>query len=456
MRRALDWICNTRGGLLAVWAAYLLPRLAICLLNVTPTSDADWYVHRAIELAAGRGYLSIHGLPTAYWPPGWPMVLSLGFRVFGPSFLAIKLLNLGAAIASGWLVLDLGPRLFGTRSAGRLGLLMLALYPNNIGYLPLGLTEVFYTFLLLLGCWLLIARPGAGAKSAWAWLVLGGLVFGLATLVKAQTLVCVPLILAIELLRGPEGLPTGWKAVLHRVPALAGRFAVIIACAALVVAPWSIRNHRELGQTVILSTNGGITLLTGNCDKCNGGFTPNDPVVNALDARTDLSEVGYDREAKRLGMAWIESHPGRFVAMMPVKLFRLWGPDGEAQWAYETGYPGFSANVMLFRALRGANQLWYWSLLLGAGMAGIAIIRQRRLEKRNWVDWWLLPYCIIAYLSGVAMVFSGQTRFHYPAMPLVCLACGWLLAHLLGEDEVPAAEEAAAEDHTPAVLDAAA
>ena len=423
MRRALDWICTTRGGLIAVWAAYLLPRLALCLLNVTPTSDADWYFHRAVELAAGKGYLSIHGAPTAYWPPGWPMAMGLAFRAFGPGLMAIKLLNLAAMALTGWLVLDLGPRLFNARGAGRLGLLLLALYPNSIGYAPLGLTEVFYTALLLAGCWLLIARGDIVS------LGMGGLVFGLATLVKAQTLVCVPLILAIWLVRDAGKAPAFWRGIWRGLPLALGRFVLIIGFAALVVAPWSMRNSRVLGQPVLLSTNGGITLLTGNCDRCNGGFTPNDPVVKALDARTDLDEIAYDREAKRLGMEWIRTHPLRFVEMMPVKLFKLWGPDGESQWAYETGYAGFSAHAGLFHALRALNQLWYWSLLAGSALAAALMIRQRARTGQAWVDWWLLPYCIVAYLSAVAMVFSGQTRFHYPAMPLLCLACGWLLAN---------------------------
>lgn len=431
MRRALNWICTTRGGLLAVWAAYLLPRLAMCLLDITPSSDADWYFHRAIGLAAGQGYLSIHGAPTAFWPPGWPMTISLAFRLFGPGLLAIKLLNLAAAALTGWLVLDLCPRLFNARGAGRLGLLLLALYPNNIGYMPLALTETFYTALLLLGCWLLIARRGA------LWLVLAGLVFGVATLVKAQTLVCVPLILAIELLRGWEG----WQAMWQRVPVVALRFMVIVACAGLVVAPWSLRNQRELGHMVLLSTNGGITLLTGNCDACNGGYVVDIPEVRQLDAR-GLDEVAYDAEAKRMGVDWIRTHPARFLAMMPVKLVKLWGPDGESQWAYETGLANYVSHATLFRAVRVVNQIWYWSLLLGGALAAILIIRRRHRAGQGWVDWWLLPYCIAAYLSAVIMLFSGQTRYHFPAMPLLCVATAWWLIQLLApgdEANAPAA-----------------
>jgi len=419
-------LAGSRGGLVVVWALYALPRLAVCLLDVTPTSDADWYYHRALGLAAGQGYLSIHGQPTAYWPPGWPMVLSLGFGLLGPGLLAVKVLNLLAALLTGALVQDFGRRLFDSAAAGRLGLLLLAVYPNAIGYVPLALTEVFYPALLLLGCWLLMPRRG------WGWLAGAGLVFGLASLVKAQTLLCVPLVLGIGLLRGRGD----WRGVWRALPATLGRFVLVVALAGAVIAPWSLRNARVLGHPVLLSTNGGITLLTGNCDACNGGFTEHDQAVDALKAR-GLDEVAYDAEAKRLGVAWIKAHPGRFLALMPVKLVKLWAGDGEAVWAYETGSRAYAAHAGLFRALRVVNQLWYWALLAGAAWAFV-VARRRALTagRANWLDWWLLPYAMAAYVSAIVAVFSGQTRFHYPAMPLLCVACGWLLAQwLLAPDQ---------------------
>jgi 4-amino-4-deoxy-L-arabinose transferase-like glycosyltransferase len=409
-------LSKSRGGLAALWAIYMLPRLAVCLLDVAPTSDAQWYYARATGLAAGHGYLSIHGQPTAYWPPGWPMALGLVFALVGPGLAGVKALNLLACVLIGWLVLDLGRRLFDREAAGRLGLLLLALYPNAIFYVPLALTEVFYTALLLLGCWLLLPRK------SWLWLAAAGLVFGLASLVKAQTMLCAPLVLSIDLLRRQES----WNAVWQRLPGTLARLVLVLCCAACVVAPWSLRNARMLGAPVAISTNGGITLLTGNCDTCNGGFSGHDKTVDALNAR-GLDEVAYDIEARRLGMAWIMAHPMRFLALMPVKLLKLWVPDGEAVWAYETGWSAYADHAALLHAMRAFNQLWYWSLLGGAAWAFVLARRQARAQRANWLDWWLLPYAMTAYVSAIVMVFSGQTRFHYPAMPLLCLACGWLI-----------------------------
>jgi hypothetical protein len=33
---------------------------------------------------------------------------------------------------------------------------------------------------------------------------------------------------------------------------------------------------------------------------------------------------------------------------------------------------------------------------------------------------------VAAYPTLVAAIIFGQSRFHYPVMPFVCLACGWL------------------------------
>ncbi len=55
----------------------------------------------------------------------------------------------------------------------------------------------------------------------------------------------------------------------------------------------------------------------------------------------------------------------------------------------------------------------------------------RRRAGLRWIDWWLLPYGMVAYPTAIGLIFSGQSRFHYPVMPFVCMACGWLVAEAL-------------------------
>jgi len=416
----IERIAASRRTLALIWLAYLLPRAVMLRLIPVPWSDAEWYVSRAALLADGYGYLDAAGRPTAFWPPGWPWVLSLLFRVTGPSLPAMALFNLVCALITGWLLYDLTRKLTGREAAARLALLLYAVYPNAAAYVPLGLTEVFYTLLLLAGCRLLIDQH------SWPKLALAGAVFALATLVKTQTPAVVPLIFAIGLLRRAD-----W---VRALPGAAGRMALVLAVMALGVLPWTLRNHAVFDAWVPVSTNGGHTLLTGNNDSADGGYIPHDPMVEQHLA-TGGGEIAQDTRARQLATRWIARHPGRFLTLAPLKLYELWGSDGEAQWNYERGLSSYEANEQLIVALRIANQIYYFALLGIFAVAAAAIPLRRRRAGEPVADWWLLPYVIALYLSAIAVVFSGQSRFHFPVMPLVAMACAMLLASRSGRDE---------------------
>jgi hypothetical protein len=411
VRARLIQLLSAPRAAYGLMALFILVRLLVATIDVAPVSDARWYFSRASDLAAGLGY-SEDGVPTAYWPPGWPLALSVLFMVFRSSIAVVKCFNLACAILIAWLTLDLGRRLFRSELAGRASLLLLAVYPNSIGYVPLALTEVFYTTLLLGGTWLLVAKQSAARMLA------AGLVFGFSMLVKAQSLMVVPMIFAIDALR--EGLM-----VAHLTRA-ALRCAVVLIIALMVVAPWTWRNFQVFGEVVPVSTNGGMTLLTGNNPSAHGGYTDNDPLVTSL-SRSVASQLEDDREASARARQWIRDNPATFVSRMPLKLFRLWAPDGEAEWAFQEGYPAYEQHRLAFRTVRVLNQIYYAALILGFAWAGVLLFSRRAMISSAVVDWWALPYAVALFPSVIAMVFSGQSRFHYPAMPFVAMACGWLL-----------------------------
>ena len=61
-------------------------------------------------------------------------------------------------------------------------------------------------------------------------------------------------------------------------------------------------------------------------------------------------------------------------------------------------------------------------------VAAVVMLRQRLKLGHKLADWWLLPYGIAAYPTAICLVFSGQSRFHFPAMPFIAMTCGWLIA----------------------------
>src|SRR5206468_12248604 len=134
-------------------------------------------------------------------------------------------------------------------------------------YVPILATEIFYTALLLL------AVPLAVRAQTFARLLLAGVVFGIATLTKAQTLFL------------PAVLFAGWWLFAGSRPHLGswiGRAAVIYATMAMVILPWTVRNYLIFGEFVLISTNGGGTLLSGNNPSAWGDYTEQDALVQQV------------------------------------------------------------------------------------------------------------------------------------------------------------------------------
>lgn len=406
---------------LVLFAATRIAMLSIGPL--TPTTDYLWYFHRAAGLAAGEGYREA-GVLTAFWPVGWPAMLSLIFRLTGPSVLAGQIANLAFALAAALLTLRLATFWFAdrilARIAGRLALLILALLPNQIGYVPILSTELFYQFLLVAAlCLLGRERPLAA--------LLAGLVVGIATLTKAQSLPIPGFVIAWVLLATPAStLPL--RAGLARA---LRQGAIVYLAALLVVAPWTWRNWQVLHAFVPVSTNGGWTLLTGNNPEATGDYVPLPSTAAGID-HDPAHQVEMDRIARTRAIDWIKANPGRFIALMPAKFLRLWLPDGEAEWSFQAGYAQYDAYHLWFRAARWINQGAY---LLVALLSLPTIWRLlRRLPRRaaemppSELPWAQSGLAVCTYFTLISLVFSGQSRFHFALMPLLALYAGATLA----------------------------
>jgi 4-amino-4-deoxy-L-arabinose transferase-like glycosyltransferase len=382
-----------------------LRALLLFLVPVEMSSDAAWYLSRALGIARGEGY-SEGGYPTAYWPIGYPGFLSVLFYLFGQNELVGQVANLLMAVATFFLQLELARRIFGSETAARLGVLLLTIYPNNIAYTSFILTETYFTFLLLLGIYLCLARRG------WIWVLFSGLAFGLATLTKPQ-IIFFPLILIIFQIVGPGGRANVRESIAKGLTI----YLVILA----VLVPWAVRNSQVFGELVLISTNGGATLLTGNNPGADGGLVENDPLV----AQRNFSvrdQVASDRRARQLAVEWIRNNPGRFIELVPLKVWHLWAKNGEAEWTYQSGYPHYEQNWQIFRSVRWINQIFYTLLLAGALVSVALLVKNGRGVAWPWV---LTGYCLMIYLTLISIVFSGQPRFHFPAMPWVIMYAAW-------------------------------
>ncbi|MCX7273613.1 MAG: glycosyltransferase family 39 protein [Burkholderiales bacterium] len=416
-RDRLNELIGHPAFLPATFLLYIgLRALLIAFVPVEPSSDFAWYHNRAVGLVEGAGY-SEGGVPTAFWPVGWPAAAAGLYWLFGKQVLVLQIANLVFGALTFVLVVALGRAIFASEQAARLGAFLLAVYPNNIAYASLSATETFYTFLLLLGTWLIVA----GRRMPWA--IAGGLVFGYATLTKPQTLLMPMILIAIPLLFTRDRQQ--WLTALRR---LTGVYLAL----ALVITPWLYRNYQVFGEPVFISTNSGWALLVGNNPSAlaHRGFpTDGGPEVLALrkETFTVANQVESNRRAKAAAVAWIRDNPGTFLLLMPIKAFSLWSVDGEAEWSFQIGTPWYDDHQTAFRGVRILNQVFYLAMMTGfAAGAWLLWRRYRRLGDFGTVaPWALAGYGFAAITTLQCMVMAGSYRYKFPLMPFIILTCAW-------------------------------
>ena len=414
-----------------VWCfgLFILLRALNLLVPLEVVYDAKMYFDRAAVIAAGEGY-SQGGHLTSYTPIGYPGFLGSLFWLFGTSQTVGAIANLVCAAASFFLVLALTRHIFQCSRSARLAVALLAIYPNSIAYTPLLLTETYFTFLMLLGCYLFIVRQTL------PYLVVAGLVFGFMALTKPQA-IFVPGFLALLWLFTSEGWQRRWVVV-----ARTGLVYVMMAC---VLVPWAVRNTTVFGELVLISTNGSSLLLLGNNPSAVGRPTSDedDPLFKNrnFSVVSVEDELAISKRARQLAIDWITSNPKRFLELIPLKIFHAWAPDGEAEWSYQKGFERYEKYRYLFRGIRVLNQGYYLLLILSFAVAIFPLWRYR--HKTAW-PWPLFGYVFCVYLTLLAIVFFGFSRFKFPAMPWVIMTVAWAAVHLL---ETKASRGAAERTH---------
>jgi hypothetical protein len=347
-------------------ALALLVRLAVvAAAEPEPVWDGRYFDAFARRLARGEGYaVAIEGgdgalRSTAHYPVGYPALLGLAYRLFGDHVGVAFVLQclLGAALVA--VVHALAERASGAKGA-RVAGLVAALHPGLVLQAPLVMAEPLAALLYagLVAC--MLHTPAHLGIAA-----LGGLVAGFATLVRPQTLLLAPALLAYALVaaRAP------WRRSL-----LAG--AVVLGTLAATVAPWSLRNARALDGPAIVSTNGGWNLAIGALPGATGRYRA---LPSGHGCEGVGGEVAVDRCLGAKARGAIAADPLAFLALVPAKI------------AYAIDYEAFPIEALheahpervpegLRRSAWRVLMVLHQALLLGAA---VAVLRLRR--ARVWI-----------------------------------------------------------------------
>jgi hypothetical protein len=206
---------------------------------------------------------------------------------------------------------------------------------------------------------------------------------------------------------------------------------IVWAGIAVLVVPWSIRNTIAFGQITGPSTNVGDDLCIGNYLGAQGAFTLQGKCF-ASDAGKSPQQVELDRnsEGVKIAIRDVASHPFRMPKLVAQKAYWLLYKDDDGIWAaesYGNDYfiPNFRREVLAF----AANAVYYATgLVVLTGILAFALAKDLRR---------LVVVLAFLYVLALPLVFFGDPRFHYPAIPPAVVIAAATIVRLWDRRRIP-------------------
>ena len=429
----------SRAAKPAVAAAILVVALGLRVAEVQatpdyhPINDAGSYLTLASEIAHTGDYSLSHRPgsgaggtkgPSAYYAPAYPYLLAAVDVIDGHEVRRDGAIH-GARIAQAVL---------GTITVALIGLVALELFGATAGLIALGLAAVYPVDIelsttlvaenlltpLVLGAVYAGLRVGRAARplTACGWVAGAGVLTGLATLSHQNgILILLPLMVAV------------WK----REPRSLVTPALLVLTAALMIAPWTIRNadrrapvHPGLGRD---RDHARRHVQPGLGGQPHASLQVADLLRNPGRAAADPPGKPSNRAADRdrlqsQALRYIADHPLAPLAVAYHNTLRLFELEGSYAW--HASAKAMSLPIPLARA--GVFSFWVLCLLALAG-AFTKLVR----GAPRWI--WFVP--LLLALS-VVVVNVETPRFRAPVDPFLILlaaaglatAAGWLARRL--------------------------
>lgn len=343
--------------------------------------------------------------------PSYLYLATLFYKVYGPNWEALALLQILLGSLNCILVYFIGARTFGS-VAGLLAAAMLMLY-GNITLVELTLEPE--AFVLLLNSLTILALLHAGNDKqfyrSWRWF-LAGVLIGLSAVTKANGILIIPGALIWIRLSIKNG-GNKYRAI-----------ATLLLGAFLLISPVTIRNYIEFHDFVLITADGGKVFFHGNGPGATGM------------TRADLPDQGFIEEGQRepdYAHALFRI-TARAAAKLPLK------PSECADFWFSQAKKHIQSDPLAALYLEWKKFCLFWNeyevhdldstyksytivqtwpfvtmgVIAALGILGMAFSRNRFRHV------FLLYWMVFIYLCSVLIFFSAS-RYRLPAVPFLCI-----------------------------------
>lgn len=367
-----------------------------------PIIDEYDFVDWARQIAEG----DVLGHEVFYLDPLYPYTMALIFKIFGTSFLAVRLFQVALGVAGVALVFWTGRKLGGD-GVGLAAAGLLAWYRGVYFFELLLLKASMVVFFSALSCAvgvLAVERPDSRRR----WVLLG-FSLGLLTLLRGNFQALLPFAVIFAFLYDGGG---------PRRARLA-RAIYTVTGIALVIVPVTVRNY-VVADEIVATRLGGANFYIGNSEYADGSYVKL-PFVRAhpLFEDPDFEAEASRRAGRKLtpleannywfneGVRWIKEHPADAARLWLTKarlmVHQLEVPDNQNVYVIRDEFV-----PALWVPFIGFGMLW------GSALVGVWVMARR--DKRSWY-----PALFMVLYPASIIPFFIVDRYRMAVVPAMCL-----------------------------------
>lgn len=400
--------------------------IVIASFPITPSSDFETYYRIAGLLAQGGLTASGYSGYIAEFPHviGYPYVLSLLFRITGPSVMAGLYLNMAVSLVSVFLVYRIARTLTG-RLGGFIALVGAAFWPSQIIYGTILASEPVFTCLLLLGVWLFIylfrypQRIGNLEGAVFLCVILGAdlaltnAIRPMSTIMLIAVIICfVPNVIRFskneKMLNGSltRAACQGW----FRASLILVTFAV---CMTLISVAITAKIDYKLPSG---ATSFGYNLMVGVNIDSKGTWNQGDSDFFSKNFSTTNSAEEAHRASLDVALARIKDNPEGIAGLAVEKFVSLWGNDDYGDY-WTKLFLGQQGNLTPERQgfidnLKLPNDVLYLTAVFFSAVFGVQLLLLKKVGPAQVL--------ILLFIGTAALhvLLEFQNRYHYFMLPV--------------------------------------
>lgn len=399
----------------------IVPRFIwILLVDTEPASDFGLYYEYAVN--ASKGIFNIYDKTCIVFPHrlGFPLILSMLFRISGSSLITAKSLNILLSLAAALLLYRAGKEFFGER-AGQTAAFLFAFYPSQIMYNSVIASEhMFIVFFLIAILTFILAQKYTKFYNRIILYLSCAFSISVAQFIRPLAVMLIPVflfyILFEELSKNSifKALIRGFKDI-----------SIISVLYLVFFGTFCIASYQLTGINMFKSSS-GYSILVGTNYKYNGIYNNDDANI--------LGEFNWNfdtvhKEAEKRTVNRIKSNPIDFLRLIEKKYTIFWGDDTYGSSFSLTDINRETGPVRFLRMHKklpiSLSQSYYIIIILFSFIGSVFL-----LKEKNWLSVIIL---LVFLMHVIAYTFLEiQPRYHYPAAALLIIISSFGLLKCAG------------------------